>query len=166
MASQKRVVRIANPSYERSGLKSYVHLMNKYKFQTTRPGPYFLDKKVSYGGRYPSLNRLLRRKRTVSHIIKQRLQSGQKGSVSAADQQNDSEYLCPVTIGTPGKTFNLDFDTGSSDLWVSHHLRNFRPLLVDCILHILDLLQRTSREPAVHRRCEAHCLQCVTVEHL
>ena len=38
--------------------------------------------------------------------------------VNADDQQNDSEYLVPVKIGTPAKTFNLDFDTGSSDLWV------------------------------------------------
>jgi Eukaryotic aspartyl protease len=30
----------------------------------------------------------------------------------------DSEYLVPVSIGTPAKTFNLDLDTGSSDLWV------------------------------------------------
>ena len=38
------------------------------------------------------------------------------GSVTATPEQYDSEYLCPVTIG--GQDFSLDFDTGSSDLWV------------------------------------------------
>jgi len=38
------------------------------------------------------------------------------GSVTATPEQYDSEYLCPVTIG--GQTLNLDFDTGSADLWV------------------------------------------------
>ncbi|KIW36940.1 hypothetical protein, variant [Exophiala oligosperma] len=35
----------------------------------------------------------------------------------ATDQQNDSLYTCPVNIGTPAQTLNLDFDSGSSDLW-------------------------------------------------
>ena len=40
----------------------------------------------------------------------------QQGTVSANPEEYDSEYLSPVTIG--GQTLNLDFDTGSADLWV------------------------------------------------
>jgi len=38
------------------------------------------------------------------------------GTVVATPTEYDSEYLCPVNIG--GETLQLDFDTGSSDLWV------------------------------------------------
>ncbi|KAF7976238.1 hypothetical protein HWV62_7272 [Athelia sp. TMB] len=39
------------------------------------------------------------------------------GSVTSTPSDSyDSEYLCPVSIG--GQTLNLDFDTGSADLWV------------------------------------------------
>jgi len=37
-------------------------------------------------------------------------------TVTASPEQYDSEYLCAVEIG--GQTLNLDFDTGSADLWV------------------------------------------------
>lgn len=40
----------------------------------------------------------------------------QSGSVTNNPAANDEEYTCPVQIG--GQTLNLDFDTGSSDLWV------------------------------------------------
>lgn len=41
-----------------------------------------------------------------------------QGTVTANDIQNDSFYTCPVQIGTPAQTLNLNFDSGSSDLWV------------------------------------------------
>ena len=40
----------------------------------------------------------------------------QTGSVTATPEQFDQAYLCPVTVGN--SQLNLDFDTGSADLWV------------------------------------------------
>ena len=42
--------------------------------------------------------------------------SSEEGSVSATPDQNEAAYISPVSIG--GQTLDLDFDTGSSDLWV------------------------------------------------
>jgi hypothetical protein len=47
------------------------------------------------------------------------------GRVPVTDYYNDIEYFGQVTVGTPGVTLKLDFDTGSSDLWfgkrITHH---------------------------------------------
>ncbi|KAI0383418.1 secreted aspartic proteinase precursor [Hypomontagnella monticulosa] len=40
------------------------------------------------------------------------------GSAKATPEQYDIQYLTPVSIGTPAQELNLDFDSGSSDLWV------------------------------------------------
>lgn len=40
------------------------------------------------------------------------------GSAVTTPEDSDTEYLTPVSIGTPAQVLNLDFDTGSSDLWV------------------------------------------------
>ncbi|WPH01338.1 Aspartic protease SNP2 [Acrodontium crateriforme] len=51
------------------------------------------------------------------HVVKAaQAAAAQQGSVSANPEQYDESYLCPVSAG--GKTLNLDFDTGSADLWV------------------------------------------------
>ncbi|KAF2157406.1 aspartic proteinase II-1 [Myriangium duriaei CBS 260.36] len=48
--------------------------------------------------------------------IKSAAAAAQTGSVAANNVPYDVAYISPVTIGS--QTFNLDFDTGSSDLWV------------------------------------------------
>lgn len=44
------------------------------------------------------------------------------GTVEATPEEDDSEYLCPVDVG--GTTLNLDFDTGSADLYATFVMTN------------------------------------------
>lgn len=86
-----------NKSYIPDGPKSYAYALNKYKIIPTQPSKFCWN-------------------HDQSKLMKE--ENGSHGVVVAEDLMNDSFYTCPVQIGTPAQTVDLDFDSGSSDLWV------------------------------------------------
>ncbi|QRV81402.1 aspartyl protease [Ceratobasidium sp. AG-Ba] len=127
--------------YIRNGPKDYAKCIRKYRIAPTSLTPFFFDPKASCLRRYIKQQheqnmaalssvlgldlggqvRLADPKRQPAAVqvpaVNQDPDDGMT-VVTANDIQNDTEYACPVTIGTPGITLLLDFDTGSSDLWV------------------------------------------------
>ncbi|RAL04418.1 pepsin-like aspartic protease [Aspergillus ibericus CBS 121593] len=109
---------IPNLNFKRSGTKSYVHMMRKYRFKPTKPGPYTLSSTLQQTGR-PYTDKPIGGRAHIRQVIRKTTSaSGEVGEVPAEDVQNDSEYLATVGIGTPAQSLKLDFDTGSADLWV------------------------------------------------
>lgn len=56
--------------------------------------------------------------KTVNDYRAQRKAKRVSGSAVTTPEDQDEAWLTPVQIGTPAQTLNLDFDSGSSDLWV------------------------------------------------
>lgn len=108
----------ANPHYRKSGTKSYVHLMRKYRFNPTKEGTYFMGGTLQQMGR-PYTDQAVGGHAHVQQVLRKKaIDSDQVGEVGAQDVQNDVMYLAEVSVGTPAQTVQLDFDTGSADLWV------------------------------------------------
>ena len=133
MASEPETVALVpNPDYKPDGLKTYGYLLGKYGFNPTKPGPYTTVVRAQAQQLHAQLQVELvapsakSGKSSSGRVLRYKDKHGRLGEVPAQNVQNNLLYLCPVTIGTPGKVFNLDFDTGSADLWVcppTDHLR-------------------------------------------
>jgi hypothetical protein len=120
--SLSKVRAVPNNKYQRHGTKSYVSVLNRYGFQPTKPGPYFQKFVPSSDAPGRAAAPGVKPGHAWEGLFKKVKDDEKPGEVTAEDQQNDSEYLCEVTIGTD-RTGNqqkvmLDFDTGSADLWV------------------------------------------------
>ncbi|KAK4097427.1 Asp-domain-containing protein [Parathielavia hyrcaniae] len=85
---------VQNPNFVRNGPIQLAKIYHKYK----APLPNDLS--------------------TAVERIRNSLGKRPTGSAETNPQEHDIEYLTPVSIGTPPQVLNLDFDTGSADLWV------------------------------------------------
>lgn len=119
MAPTSKVKITANPLYKKSGTKSYLYAMRKYQFSPTQPGPYFFGTMMQQTGRQYTDKAVGGRVHSRQVLQKKVGDSNEAGEVGAQDVQNDAMYLATVGIGSPAQNLNLDFDTGSADLWVS-----------------------------------------------
>ncbi|EMC99342.1 hypothetical protein BAUCODRAFT_573677 [Baudoinia panamericana UAMH 10762] len=116
-----RTTFIKNPSFKATPLNAYAKVLSKFCIIPSIEGPLKVVQQIEQQGAQTVLETVGLKKKgyaVKSHtLVKHNLATGQTGQVTAQDV-SDAEYLAPVTIGSPGQTMNLQFDSGSSDLWV------------------------------------------------
>lgn len=108
---------IPNPDYQKSGIKSYVHLMRKYRIRPTKEGPYSIGHTLHQTGR-PFSDKPVGGRASFRQVIQKHLPDGQIEAAGADDIQQDAPCFLPVQIGAPPQTVHLVPDTASPDLWV------------------------------------------------
>lgn len=121
-----KVERVRNVNFRgRNGPRTLAKVYRKYG----RPLPSGLLDAMNNGGQSTSTNSLQSEERKsgmkgtgkgfnevpVVSTTNQTITPG-TGLVTAIPETNDVEYLSPITVG--GQTLNVDFDSGSSDLWI------------------------------------------------
>ncbi|ROV99141.1 hypothetical protein VMCG_06684 [Cytospora schulzeri] len=78
-----------------------------------------LDIYAKYSAPLPKSLKIAMKTHGLPSRRKRQQASGQMGTTEAVPPQGyDYEFICPVDIGTPPQTMYLNFDSGSSDLWV------------------------------------------------
>ena len=101
-----------NKSFTKDGIMAYKHALRKYHFEApyTLSSAFFQLTNRQYGK--DSESESLRR--TISHDIENEV-----GVVAAEEFQEQSPYLCKVTVGENDRavTMFVQIDTGSSSLW-------------------------------------------------
>ncbi|KAB8236144.1 hypothetical protein ETB97_002807 [Aspergillus alliaceus] len=112
-----KIVLVENPNYRRSGIKSYVHLMRKYRLHPTKDGPYSIGRAFYQTGR-PFTTKPIGGRVRFHDVIKKRLSENEMQQVEPDDIQNDAPFFTPVSMGTPAQSLNLILDTASPDMWV------------------------------------------------
>lgn len=116
-----KVDRVRNANFVgHNGPKAYLKALRKYRMNIP---PELMDAIKAQGAAAPVADKLTNSAKvnaagntTSAAANTTTAAAAGTGVVAATPEQGDVEYLAPVNIG--GQTLNLDFDSGSSDLWV------------------------------------------------